>query len=203
MEYMTPASRDIKKDAATPESSLAEPLDGLSIELSRISAEIQSINSGFQAQMLQVLSDVRLSIENEYRERFKKSVAELREQTYVHARAEVERELQDEFNKRLTHLVNIQREQIQTQLRRELEKEFEAELNKRLSHVTHVQNEIERISTQLEGVAKEIMAMLDDPSVELSKVMRRRTEQAELKAYLEGLRFSVAPKAKAQDAGAS
>ena len=36
--------------------------------------------------------------------------------------------------------------------------------------------------------------MLDDPSIELSCVMRKRAEHAELKAYLDGLRFSVGGK---------
>lgn len=166
---MTPTSREARKEIA-PETSLNEPLDGLSIELGRISAEIQSINSGFQAQMQQVLTEVRTAIENEYRARFDQSLLDLREQ-------------------------------IQLQIREELEKEFQVQLEQRISHLTDVQKEIERVSTKLEGVAKEIVAMLDDPSVELSKVMRKRTEQAELKAFLEGLRFSIADQAKAQGAG--
>jgi hypothetical protein len=42
--------------------------------------------------------------------------------------------------------------------------------------------------------------MLDDPSVELSRVMRKRTEQAERRAYLNGLRFSLG-EGKAKAAG--
>lgn len=166
---MTPTTRESKAETV-PENSLNEPLDGLSIELSRISAEIQSINSGFQAQMQQVLSDVRIAIENEYRARFDKSMQDLREQ-------------------------------IRIQTREELEKEFQEELEKRIAHLGDVQKEIERVSAKLEGTAKEIAAMLDDPSIELSKVMRKRTEQAELKAYLDGLRFSIAEQSKAQGAG--
>ena len=51
---------------------------------------------------------------------------------------------------------------------------------------------------QIQGVSKEIAAMLDDASIELSKVMRKRTEQAELKAYLDGLLFSVGDQPKAK-----
>lgn len=150
-----------------PENSFAEPLGGLTIELDRISAEIQSINSGFQAQMQQVISEVRSAIESEYRVRFDRSIEELRGQ--IHA-----------------------------QVKDELQKEFEEEFAKRIEHLGDVQKEIERVATKLEGVAKEIATMLDDPSIELSKVMRKRTEQAELKAYLDGLRFSIADqKAKA------
>ena len=38
--------------------------------------------------------------------------------------------------------------------------------------------------------------MLADPTVELSKVIRKRSEQAELKAYLAGLSFTISTKPK-------
>ena len=172
---MTPTSRDTRKDAPSPDELVREPLDSLSIELSRISEEIQSINSGFQVQIQQVLAQVRESIANEYRLRMERSLDEVREQT----RQETEQELK---------------------------KDFEAELHSRIEHLANVEKEIERVRTQIEGVTKEITAMLDDPSVELSRVMRKRTEQAELKAYLDGLRYSIGEKAgekaKAKGAGA-
>jgi DNA repair exonuclease SbcCD ATPase subunit len=94
------------------------------------------------------------------------------------------------------------RQQIRLQIKEELEKDFQEELEKRVAHLSDVQKEIERVAAKLEGVAKEIAAMLDDPSVELSKVMRKRTEQAELKSYLDGLRFSIGDQAKAKGASA-
>jgi flagellar biosynthesis/type III secretory pathway protein FliH len=168
---VTPTSRDTKKDTPSPDDVLREPLDSLGIELGRISAEIQSINSGFQAQMEQVVAQVRESIENEYRERMERSLAEAREQ-------------------------------IRNETEEELRKNFEAELHARIEHLAEAQKEIERVRTQIEGVTKEITAMLDDPSVELSRVMRKRTVQAELKAYLDGLRFSIGDQGKAKAAGA-
>src|SRR5438309_236154 len=68
-DFMTPASLDIKNDVALPEDSLGDPLGSLSIELGRISAEIHSINSDFQAQMQQVVAQVRESMENQYQAR--------------------------------------------------------------------------------------------------------------------------------------
>ena len=169
---MTPTARDIvNKEAAVPEESLQEPLDSLSIELGRISAEIQSINSGFQAQMEQSLAQTRDALEKQYQGRLEESLSNLREQ-------------------------------IRIQIEEELRKDFEAQLQARVAHLGETQKEIERITLQLEGVAKEIVAMLDDPSIELSKVMRKRTEQAELKAYLSGLRFSIGDQGKAKGAGA-
>ncbi len=171
LENMTPTSRDAKQDTAVPDNSLNEPLDSLSIELGRISAEIQSINSGFQAQMQQVLAETRIAIEKQYRVKFEQSLGEMREQ-------------------------------LRLEIKEELARDFQNELERRIAHMGEVQKEIERVAAQLEGVTKEIVAMLDDPSVELSKVMRKRTEQAELKAYLTGLRFSVGDQTQAKGAGA-
>src|SRR5213593_1964266 len=51
MISMTPTLQEAKSDLDLSEDSMREPLDSLSIELTRISAEIQSINSGFQEKM--------------------------------------------------------------------------------------------------------------------------------------------------------
>ncbi len=55
-------SRHTTEDATVTGDSLREPLDSLSAELGRISEEIQSINSGFQAQIQESLlgAQVRL-----------------------------------------------------------------------------------------------------------------------------------------------
>jgi hypothetical protein len=167
---MTPAFQDVEKDAVRSDESLHEPLDSLSIELGRISAEILSINSGFQAHMEQVLAQTRETFERQYQERLDTCVGELREQ-------------------------------LRSTIEDELRKDFEAELQARFAHVTDAQKEIERVTAQLEGIAKEIVTMLDDPSIELAKVMRKRTEQAELKAYLVGLRFSIGGQGQVKTAG--
>ena len=165
---MTPTSRDRQSEPAVSQDSLQEPLDSLSIELGRISAEIQSINSGFQLSMQQAVIEARAAIESQYKAKLDKALVEVREQ-------------------------------VRLEVTEELRRNFEAELKARISHLEAVQVEMVKVTTQLEGVAREIAAMLDDPSVELSKVMRKRSEQAELKAYLSGLRFSIGetPKTKA------
>lgn len=150
---------------------LNESVSSLSVELTRISAEIQSINSGFQAGLQQAITDVRAAIENHYKQRFEQAIANVRK--------EVREELLIEFRA-----------------------EFRAELERRVAGLSNVRQEIERVAEQLEGVTKEITAMLDDPSIELSRVMRKRTEQAELKAYLNGLRYSIGDETKTKSAGA-
>lgn len=153
--------------AQTSDDPLNESLSSLSVELTRISAEIQSINSGFQAGLQQALTDVRAAIENHYKQKFDQTVGNLRKELHQ-------------------------------QIVQEFKAEFEAELARRMTHFAAVKEEIELVNRRLEDVTKEITAMLDDPSIELSRVMRKRTEQAELKAYLAGLRYSIGEQAKAK-----
>jgi len=163
---MTPTSIDRQNEPAVNHHSLQEPLDSLSIELGRISAEIQSINSGFQVQMQQVFAETRAALESKYKAEFDKALLDAREQ-------------------------------VRDQLTEELRKNFEAEMKERLGHLETVHAEMIRVTAQLEGVAGEIATMLDDPTIELSRVIRKRSEQAELKAYLAGLSFSLREKPRA------
>ena len=157
---MTPAFQDAHKRSSLPDDSLAEPLDSLGVELGRISAEIQSINSGFQAHMQQVLAETRTTFQRHYEARLDQCIDQVRDQMRLVARTEIENE-------------------------------FRQETARRADHINAVKKEIERINSEIEGVSEEITRMLEDPSVELSKVMRKHTKQAELKAYLDGLRFAI------------
>ena len=164
---MTPTSRDTQRETDLSRDSLHEPLDSLGIELSRISAEIQSINSGFQVGMQQAIIDARHAMEKDYQERFERAMG-------------------------------TAREQIRIEVREELRKAFEFELNERIANLNGAEEEIARVTSQLESTSREIGTMLDDPSIDLSRVMQKRKEQAELKAYLEGLRFAIGEPARAQ-----
>ena len=130
------------------EEPFREPLSSLSVELQRISAEIQSINSGFQAQIQQAIAETQATLELQYARRLEKALGEAR-------------------------------------------MEFEMELERRLSSFKQVKPEMQRVSAQLNSIAAEVTKMIDDPNVELSKVMRKKTEHAELKAYFDGLRFAL------------
>lgn len=153
------------REQTDPSSSdaLNDPLALLSIELGRISAEIQSINSGFQVQMQQSMAKMRGTLENQHQSELEQSLRELREQIVIEVRQDFQEKLQ-------------------------------AELERHNRHKTEVEKEIMRVHGLLEGVASDIAAMLEDPSIELSRLMRLRTEQAELKSYLEGLRFAIGGK---------
>jgi len=59
---------------------LREPLANLAIEMTRVSVELQSINAGFQAQILQALADVQRAMETEFRVRLDRELQASREQ---------------------------------------------------------------------------------------------------------------------------
>ena len=107
---MTPISHDSQKKAILPDDSLGEPLDSLGIELGRISAEIQSINSGFQAHMQQVLAETRAAFEKHYEARLDRCIDDLRERMRLEIRVELERELQEKAAKRTAQIAAVNAE---------------------------------------------------------------------------------------------
>jgi hypothetical protein len=144
----------------TVEEALHEPLSSLSVELSRISAEIHSINSGFQSQVHDAITDSQKTLEEQFDARLRSNLKELRTQ-------------------------------IESDVRKELRREFEMEIKRNEEMRTNHQLEIARAGAQLEVVSGEILRMLDDADCELSATIRKKSEEAELKAYLRGLQYSI------------
>ncbi len=120
---------------------LREPLANLAVEMTRVSAEIQSINAGFQAQILQVLAEVQRAMENEFQVRLDRELRAVREQS--------------------------------------------------VGRLAAVESEIQRVTSLLESISAEIAMMIDDPNTELSKVMRKKSEESVLRSYLDGLNFAA------------
>ena len=71
---------------------LREPLSNLTVELTRVSAELQSINAGFQGQILQALADAQRSMEIEFKARLQQEVAAMRKEL-IGDLAELKREI--------------------------------------------------------------------------------------------------------------
>ena len=51
--------------------------------------------------------------------------------------------------------------------------------------------EVEQTEAALETLQKTIQTMLDNPTVDLSRVMQENARQQQLQAYLKGLKFDV------------
>src|SRR5262249_12114291 len=107
---MTPPSKNTHMKGVIAKASLGKPLDSLSIELARISAEIQSINSGFQSHMQQVLVETRTDFESHFQTRLDQCIDEVRERIRLDVRSEIEREHQTEAAKRQAHVAVVDRE---------------------------------------------------------------------------------------------
>jgi predicted nuclease with TOPRIM domain len=136
-----PELSDNLEQNSQAEEPLREPLANLAIELTRVSAELQSINAGFQAQILQALADVQRAMETEFKVR--------------------------------------------------LDRELRATREELISRLDALEAEIQRVSKLLESIGAEIAMMIDDPNTELSKVMRKKSEESVLRSYLDGLKFAA------------
>jgi len=110
-------------------------------ETGDVSAEIQSIHTGFQAQLVQSLTEMQRSMERD-------------------------------FTARLDQAVELVRQDL-------------------ITRINDIRLEIQRVEDLLNTVSREIDEMIEDPNVELSRIMRQKTEQSVLRAYLDGLKFSA------------
>ena|SRR5438093_5259158 len=112
-------------------------------------------------------------------------------QTHIQqALAAVQSAIEAQYRARLEECIAELREQLRTEIREEVRKDFEAALTERAAEADTQKKEIDRAYAELEAIALEIATMLEDASVELSRVMQKRKDHAELKAYIQGLRFS-------------
>lgn len=88
-----PELSQISGSAREGDEPLREPLSNLAVELTRVSAELLSINAGFQGQVLQALADVQRAMEIEFKARLDKEVQATREQL-ISRLVEVQQEIQ-------------------------------------------------------------------------------------------------------------
>ena len=112
-------------------------------------------------------------------------------------RGDVTARLREEFDQKLETGVSMIREQFERKLaasiadweadRRRLVEENE-EL-RALADIDTLREELERTETALAEITAEVAAMVENPNVKLSDVMRKNTEQNDQRAYLRGLRF--------------
>jgi hypothetical protein len=110
---------------------------------------------------------------------------------FEQAVSDARREMERQFTLCLENSRDEARQQVELQLRQEFNEKLEIELTKRSEAIIRARAEAGRVSIELEALTKEIELMLDDPAVQLSFIIRKKAEQSELKAYLNGLRYSI------------
>ena len=133
-------------------------------ERNRAQQRLAEVASEHENQLSEAVAKVRSQI-NDDRERIKK---ELEKAIQTSAQLELDRNrLRDESE----------------QLR--LQAEASAKQSKTVPEALHVE------AARVEGLIQEISQLMEDPDTELSIVIRKNAERAELESYLRGLRFAI------------
>lgn len=87
------------------------------------------------------------------------------------------------------------REAVASELRESLWQEFQIQLHRSMEDVRKRDNdiaeELNRKETEFDNMNRETIAMIEDPDVEIAKVIQRNVKQSELQAYIRGLRYSL------------
>jgi chromosome segregation ATPase len=195
-----------------------EALSTLAALLERAIGEVKGLDSDFQNRVLQAVHETEASLQSQAAQRLEEALtqtrAHLEEQfktkmTEMSSEWDTERaRLNAEIDKitqsaakwegersRLNgELARLARLQAATQI--EAERTIAAMKAASSSKATpsaaggeSLKKEIERV----EGLIKQISDLIDDPATELSTVIRKNVERAELEAYLKGIRFAVVP----------
>jgi DNA repair ATPase RecN len=160
---------DVAELTSRPQADpFVEALSLLASELSGIAVRIQEL-------------------ERSHLERMETAAAKLREQIAADLKNQQRAELQSG--------IQVIQEQYEQRLRLataqwEVERQALSEDVARHRNLSKVAQEVEQTEAALEGLQKNIQAMLDNPTVDLSRVMQENARQQQLQAYLRGLKFA-------------
>ncbi len=197
---------------------LLEALSTLAALLDRTINEVKSLDSDFQSRILQAVHETELSLQSQAAQHLDAAVNETRakcEEELKNRMAKISGEWEAERDRlnseisRLTQavaswetergrltaeLAQLARVQAATQI--EAEKAFAAAkaATANIARPGSTTSDLDLLSKEMErvqGVIKEITALIEDPATELSAVIRKNVERAELESYLKGLRFAV------------
>src|SRR6058998_1559227 len=154
--------------SGTQPDPFVEALSLLASELSGIAARIQEL-------------------ERSHLERMETAAAKLRDQIAAH--------LQNQHRAEFQSGIHVLREEFEERLRLATA-QWEAERQSLLNQARHrnsskLAREVEQTEATLQALQQKIQAMLNDPTVELSRVMQEKARQQHLQAYLKGLKFDV------------
>jgi hypothetical protein len=87
------------------------------------------------------------------------------------------------------------REAVATDVRESLWQEFQIQLHRSMEDVRNrehaIAEELNRKEAEFENMNRETLAMIEDPDVEICRVIQRNVKQSELQGYIRGLRYSL------------
>jgi ABC-type transporter Mla subunit MlaD len=195
---------------------VVEALVTLAALLDRTIKEVKSLDSGFQERLRQAVHETEVSIQSQAAHHLDTAVAESRSKLESQFKKRLE-EISAEWGAERTRLNNeinrltqtatqweTERGRLSTELERlarvqaatqaEAEKAFAAAKSATASAAKVATTDTETINKEIEridGLVKEVTALIEDPTTELSTVIRKNVERAELESYLRGLRFAL------------
>jgi hypothetical protein len=116
-------------------------------------------------------------------------------QSFSEVRAALRSELSDEFEVRFQRSMELAKEQFNQQVQQaaaEVEEEFKHTRQRK----SGVRAELVAKQAELDHLERETAAMLENPEVEISRVIRNNTLVAELRSYIKGLQFQAGSSAE-------
>ena len=196
-----------------------EALSTLAALLDRTINEVKSLDSDFQNRLLQAVHETEASLQSQAAQHLDAALNETRsklEEQFKTKIAEVTAQFESERERLNTEMSGIaqtraqweaersrlngelaQMAQVQAATQAQAEKAIAAMKAASATAVTAkpaaavnseaLSKEIERV----EGAIKQISALIEDPATELSTVIRKNVERAELDSYLKGIRYAL------------
>jgi hypothetical protein len=197
---------------------VVEALVTLATLLDRAIKEVKSLDSDFLERLTQAVHETEASVQSEAAHRLEAALSESSSKLESQFKSKIE-EISAEWAAERTRLNNeitrltqtatqweTERARLTTEIERlarvqaatqvEAEKAFAAakaaaaampKAGAGTSDAETLTKEMERI----DGMVKQVTALIEDPATELSTVIRKNVERAELEAYLKGLRFAL------------
>lgn len=194
-----------------------EALSTLAALLDRTISEVKGLDSDFQNRLLQAVHETEASLQSQAAQHLDQALSEahtrFEEQLKTKLeemaagwnaeRAKLNSELdlvtksaatwEQERSRLNNELEKLARVQAATQM--EAEKAIAAMKAASVPKPGTASVNSEALSKEVErvqGIIKQISDLIDDPATELSTVIRKNVERAELESYLKGIRFAVA-----------
>jgi hypothetical protein len=163
-----------------------EALATLAALLDRTINEMKSVDSEFQERILQAVHDTEASLQSQTAQHIEAAAAEWQTErnrlnSALERTAQMGAEWEAERGRLNAEIERLQGTLAVAQAHKEIEKSAEPPAN-----TAALAKEIERVQTLI----KEISSIIEDPSTELSTVIRKNVERAELEAYLKGIRYA-------------
>ena len=213
---MDPATKTPQGARAT--DRVIEALSTLAALLDKTINEVKTLDSDVQNRILQAVRDTESSLQSQAAQHLESALAETRAKfeeqfkaklTEISADWEAERTRLNNEVTRLTQ-AGAQWETERARLSAEVERlarvqaATQAEAEKAFAAAKAAINSVPKSGTPLantealtaemervQGLIKEISALIEDPATELSTVIRKNVERAELESYLKGIRFAL------------